>query len=519
MTRALGDFQTPPDLVKQILAVLQPYSTNWTRVLEPTCGVGNFLIGAFQSADFKFSEAYGIELQGHHLERAKQSLACLPPVASVQLIHESIFDISLKDRLTWQTDGGLLILGNPPWVTNAELGKLGSQNLPNKYNVNRSKGLNAQTGESNFDLAEAILQKLLLELQHDNPTFAVLCKTTVARNILRFAQQHALPIRQSFMRQIDAKRWFGATVEACLLYLELEASHHNSYTPLFTSLSETNPIQIIEVRGKKIIADYANYTPYQHLEGQTSLVWRQGVKHDVAAVMELNRQSEGWRNKLDQTVLIETERIYPLLKGADLQHGRTDLSVRGIIMTQQQLGEDTQQLAEQAPRLWAYLMQHRALFDRRKSSIYRQRPLFSIFGVGQYTFAPYKVAVAGLYAPPIFRLIPPFEGKPVLFDDTCYFIPCQELTHASLLVSLLNHPTSQAFFASICFVDAKRPITKGLLQRLNLSTLLDHIGRDQVLTLAKAQYASMTSNRLTDDEWEQAIATLFHETLPQPLLL
>lgn len=519
MDKAFGDFQTPPALVEQVLSVLQRQGKNWTRLLEPTCGVGNFLTGALKASYFNFQEAYGIEIQAHHLEEAKNSTTFLPPSQSLQWIQGSIFDIRLNDELRWHTNGKLLILGNPPWVTNAELGRLNSQNLPTKYNVKRSMGLSARTGESNFDLAEAVFHKLILELQDQNPTVAMLCKTTVARNILLFAHQQNLPIRRSFIREIDAKRWFGVAVKACLFYMEIEAGCQSAPTPFFVDLETPTPSTVVEVRGGKMIADELNYRSYQHLEGGCALTWRQGVKHDLASVMELTLDGEGWRNKLGTHVEAEAERIFPLLKGADLKRGDIASPTRGIIITQYHLSEETDQLAGQFPNLLAYLEQHRALFAQRKSSIYRNRPAFAMFGVGHYTFVPYKVAVAGLYAPPIFRLVTPAHGKPVIFDDTCYFIACQSMAQARLLNTLLNHSVSQAFFASICFADAKRPITKGLLQRLNLVAVLEHIGHDVLLDLAKTHHANSSCEPISEQAWKEAFATLFVDAQTQPLLL
>ncbi|MFZ4828943.1 MAG: class I SAM-dependent methyltransferase [Phototrophicaceae bacterium] len=519
MDKAFGDFQTPPALVEQVLSVLQRQGKKWTRLLEPTCGVGNFLMGALKSADFQLQEAYGIELQAQHLEQAKGSSRFLPPTQSVQWIQGSIFDVRLKDELSWNGTGELLILGNPPWVTNAELGRINSQNLPTKYNVKRSKGLSAQTGESNFDLAEAVFHKLILELQDQNPTVAMLCKTTVARNILLFAHQQNLPIRRSFIREVDAKRWFGVAVKACLFYMEIEAGYQTAPTPFFTDLQTLTPSTVVEVRGGKMVADELNYRDYQHLEGRCPLTWRQGVKHDVAAVMELTLDGEGWRNKLGHPVEAEAERIFPLMKGSDLHRGDKASPTRGIIITQYHLSEETDHVIEQFPRLGAYLNQHRALFAQRKSSIYRNRPPFAMFGVGQYTFAPYKVAVAGLYAPPIFRLVMPSQGRAVIFDDTCYFIPCQTIAQARLLTSLLNHPISQAFFASIYFEDAKRPITKGLLQRLNLVAVLEHIGHDELLILAKTHHAESLCEPIADRVWAEALGAMLLEQQTQPLLL
>jgi hypothetical protein len=48
----------------------------------------------------------------------------------------------------------ILVIGNPPWVTNATLGTLGSTNVPTKTNFQGYSGFDAKTGKSNFDIAE-----------------------------------------------------------------------------------------------------------------------------------------------------------------------------------------------------------------------------------------------------------------------------------------------------------------------------------------------------------------------------
>ena len=58
---------------------------------------------------------------------------------------------------------------------------------------------------------------------------------------------------------------------------------------------------------------------------------------------------------------------------------------------------------------WGYLLAHADLLDARSSSIYRKRPRFSVFGVGPYTFAPWKVGISGFYKTLDFRAIGPVD--------------------------------------------------------------------------------------------------------------
>ena len=73
-------------------------------------------------------------------------------------------------------------------------------------------------------------------------------------------------------------------------------------------------------------------------------------------------------------------------------------------------------------------------------------------------------------------LVPPCKGKPVLFDDTCYFLPFADEEEARLVADILNSEPSRALLEALMFDDAKRPITVELLQRLNLCAIAEEAG-------------------------------------------
>ena len=227
-----------------------------------------------------------------------------------------------------------------------------------------------------------------------------------------------------------------------------------------------------------MIADVDAHRRSSFAEGPSPLTWRQGVKHDAADVMELIMDVDGRaRNKRGDVVEVEPDFVYPLLKGTDLAGSKRPRPRRSVIVTQLRLGDDTRELEQRAPGLWSYLDTHRPAFDRRKSSIYLGRPPFAIFGIGDYSFAPFKVAVSGLHKNPRFRAVEPVEGRPTMLDDTCYFLPCKTIDQASILAQVLNGPEAQDLIRALVFRDAKRPITKALLQRIDLKALLSHNGQ------------------------------------------
>src|SRR5262249_47250474 len=135
------------------------------------------------------------------------------------------------------------------------------------------------------------------------------------------------------------------------------------------------------------------------------------------------------------------------------------------------VGDDTAEIERRAPKTWRYLLRHAEALDRRGSSIYRKRPRFSVFGVGDYTFAPWKVAISGFYKPLKFTVVSSWEGKPTVLDDTAYFVVCESESEARCVASLLNSTASREFFSAFIFWDAKRPITVEQLRRLDLMAL------------------------------------------------
>jgi hypothetical protein len=490
LSREFGDFQTPPELVTQILCCLAKLNKAWTRVLEPTCGSGAFIEGLLHLSKPP-SEIMGIEIQDHHL-RMSERLMGRADGTRVLIKKGDFFHLNVATDLSWTTGGPLLVIGNPPWVTSSELGVLASNNLPKKRNLKKFRGIEALTGDSNFDIAEYIWIKILKDFASEKPAIALLCKTVVARNVLKYAIKHGFPITDAFIRRIDAKKWFDASVDACLFYVELGNELAVSEVPVFSNLSSTVPESTTGLVKGQLVSNWENYQEFAFIDGVSPVEWRQGVKHDAASVMELLRHEDHYKNGLGDNVDIEPEWVFPLLKSSDLFRGECFTSRLAVIVTQKKLGQDTAHLALDAPKLWKYLNLHRQHFANRKSSIYFNQPEFALFGVGTYSFLPYKVAISGLYKNPRFRAVPPQEECPVMFDDTCYFLGFESPEAVAFFTALFNDLLCLGFLNSVLFTDSKRPITKKLLQRINIKAIIEHADNTVLFKRAEAEFKALT---------------------------
>lgn len=386
----------------------------------------------------------------------------------IHLCHYNIFDFDFQEIKRQIKARQLLVIGNPPWVTNSTLSTLNSKNLPTKTNFKQAKGIEAITGKGNFDIGEFISLKMLDLFSKENGNFAFLIKNSVIKNIVYEQKRNKYSISNIEKHAINAQKEFGAAVDASLFVCKFNS------LPEFTAkefdfYSSKPKVTLGWVNGK-FASDTEKYKKYQHFDGICPYEWRQGIKHDCAKVMELERINGGFRNALGEEFELEEDLIYGILKSSDLKVDTIDTSQKYTIVTQKKIGQDTKPVLDKLPKTKAYLERHKDCFLQRKSSIYNGKPMYSIFGVGDYSFKPYKVAISGLYKQTKFTLVKP-NGTALLLDDTCYFIGFNTLDEAEIVQAELNKPEVQEFIESFMFTDAKRAITKDLLMRIDLDSV------------------------------------------------
>lgn len=218
-----GDWQTPYQLAERVCRLLKNRGVAPVELFEPTCGTGTFIRAALEVFT-TIKRVYAVEIYQPYLEQV-QALADLYPEVEFHLFCHNIFDFDFRQIRAHN----LLVLGNPPWVTNSKLSVLNSTNVPPKSNVKRHQGLDALTGKSNFDLAEYIVSTVLQSLssfscsqvrevtaEPDVPVqFALLVKNSVIKKLVWDYQNHLL-LESLAQFEINALKEFGAAVNASL---------------------------------------------------------------------------------------------------------------------------------------------------------------------------------------------------------------------------------------------------------------------------------------------------------------
>lgn len=484
-----GDFQTNANLSNKITSNLSSKGISPEIIIEPTCGKGNLIIASL--CNFKqIKHVFGIEIYKPYVWETKFNIINFfldnPNNNKPEIVisHSSVFDFNFKHIANQYYSNKILIIGNPPWVTNSKLGSLNSKNLPKKSNFKNHSGLDAITGKGNFDIAEFITLTMIDAFQKMNGHLVLLVKNSVIKNIVFDQNKNQYQISSFEKHSIDSKKEFNVSVEASVFFCQLNT--RPSFDCLeYNFYDNKNSYLKFGWLNNKFVSNLDTYFNNKEVDGECSFVWRQGLKHDCSSIMELDKVNGHYINALKEVVNLEDDLVYGILKSSDLKNTVINQTRKFTIVTQKKVGQDTNFIKTEYPNTYRYLTEHQKSFDARKSSIYNNKPMFSIFGIGDYSFKPYKVAISGLYKTFHFTLILPQDNKPVMLDDTCYLIGFDKIEFAVYSLILLNSKTTTQFLQSVTFADAKRTFTKDVLMRIDLLALAKNIKRANLQTELK----------------------------------
>ncbi|MHA1372052.1 MAG: methyltransferase, partial [Promethearchaeota archaeon] len=303
-----------------------------------------------------------------------------------------------------------------------------------------------------------------------------------AKNLIKDNPKLELPITKACIIEFDAREKFGINTPAAIFVAETyrgptSGVNKQDRCKRFKFLGDKiNFIGSFGWYANKFVSDISTYQPLEFIDGKSQLEWRQGLKHDLSKVLVLTRIKENtFMNGFGEQISIEEKHVYPFIKSSDLNKNNIIRTSRyHVIVPQKKVGQQLD-VDSSTPRLLSYLNSKIEHFKKRKSRVYKNKPVFSIFGIGNYSFKPYKVGVSGFYKDINFSLILPINNKPPMLDDTCYFLSFDDLESAAIVWVVLNTDEIKTFLKSIVFLDSKRPYTKEILMRIDLKTALERI--------------------------------------------
>ena len=120
-----GDFQTPLALARSACDLLKSSGVAPDAIVEPTCGKGSFLRASLASFP-QCTRLLGFEYNPEYVRVASSSV-------EADVVCKDFFENDWSEILDGLV-GEILVIGNPPWVTNSAIGTLSGKNLPTKAN-------------------------------------------------------------------------------------------------------------------------------------------------------------------------------------------------------------------------------------------------------------------------------------------------------------------------------------------------------------------------------------------------
>lgn len=265
-----------------------------------------------------------------------------------------------------------------------------------------------------------------------------------------------------------------------------------------------------------------------------SVYWLEVVATRPDGLIVAQNVTEGAKRVIESvTVELESDLIFPLLRGRDVQRWQA-VPTYNLLLTHRN-GEGLKAIPEadmqsNYPKTWAYLkrfekpLRERSGFLRyftrkdKRGQVVETGPFYSMFNVGDYTFAPWKVVWRGEVATSLVAsVLGADDTKPIVSDQTAYLVSFDDREPAYFLCGLLNSSfvqlvyqmhtykhVSMNFVQSIAMPQFDRESTAH--QRLTSLSLRAH-------ELAPAAYAgdaaARAALRAVEDEVDRAAAELW----------
>ena len=198
--------------------------------------------------------------------------------------------------------------------------------------------------------------------------------------------------------------------------------------------------------------------------GANAVYWVEPVLKRPDGLVVVRNLTQGAKIKVEEvTEPLEPDLLYTLLRGRDVQRWRAEPSAL-ILMVQDPVkrrGVGEKDLQTRYPRTYGYLkrfepvLRQRAAFKRyftrkdKNGRIVETGPFYSMFDVGTYTFAPWKVVWPWISKGIRAAVVGVFEGKPVVPEHNAFLVACDALEEALYICALLN--SSAGDFATRSF--------------------------------------------------------------------
>ncbi|WP_336328765.1 N-6 DNA methylase [Halovenus sp. HT40] len=514
MRLALGEYYTPRGVAELAVDALESATIADASMLDPGCGSGVFLAVCIERkreamADRDPSEivgtitdsVIGVDLNPVAVRTSKLSyLLALAPVLGSDGVQRVDLPVFCTDALGLSDEEPITVgeasppqvdflVGNPPWITWDRLSEDLKTRLRERYvddlGLLPHEGASARLGHSNDDISIPFVWICIHRYLREGGQASFVMKrdllTGPAGSVLRRLRVGDRPLSVTRVHDFAGLRPFGEQVGADAAIYTIRADADPSF-PVettawavgdgdadFSTLAtvgeslERAETALAPLDGEVIGSAWIREDIERGALGATAHEIRHGVKDDAEAVFSVDR------SRLDE---LEDRLVYPYIKSRHVvKYGLFGHELR--LVPVRKANEDNESLLqEQYPATYEYLNSHREQLAERSSSWLDDGPFYNIFGVGEYTWAPYKVVWCRLGFKPHFAVVstvedPDLSEKLVVPGDHYMFIGTDDEREAHALCALLNSAVYQKSLQGIAS-EGKSSLSKAVVSELEL---------------------------------------------------
>jgi SAM-dependent methyltransferase len=536
---ALGEYYTPrgvADLAVDDLAIDDLAAETF---LDPGCGSGVFLStvverkrAGYAAADDAPTPAqrvaeitnsvYGIDLNPIAVRSARLGyLLSLAPLLDDTAISAVELPVFLTDALGLTRDDDLRyggetltptvdhLVGNPPWLTWSALPddvRTAWRDGPaDRLDLVVHRGADAKLGHANDDVSVPFVLACMDRYLDGGDAAFVLKRGIVkgpAGRRLREQRLNGAPVAVDHVHDFTDLRPFGDARAGAAVYslsvgskpttpIPVTAWSRDGMMPEFGTLDRLRETLACEETGFVPVdeddpaSSWLRRDAERRALGECTHEIRHGVKDDARDVFELDPE------RVDD---LEPDRVFPYLKSRHVvKFGLFGHDYRLVPLDN--ANEDNEAWLEaECPRTYAYLDANREALAARSSSWLDNGTFYNVFGLGEYTWAEYKVVWCRLGYKPHFVVVSTVEDdllgeQPIVPGDHCMFIGTDDGSEAHFLCALLNSSIYQRTLDDVSS-GGKSSLSKSVVSRLELPRLDDVDARaaDRLADLSRAAH-------------------------------
>jgi hypothetical protein len=539
LRHTLGEYYTPDWLAHFVLERIGYHGEG--RLLDPSCGSGTFLALAYRLLKKQgrpFDSIAGIDVN---------PLACLSAKANLLLsldTWEAPLELPIYCADTLLNPPELekfeFVVGNPPWVNWETLPpetRERSKALWLHYGLFTHRGFDSILGKGKKDLAllltYAVMDKYLAE---DGKmafilTQSVLKSSGAAEGFRRFNSPFQPQAVDDFSR---VNLFSGAETRPIVLFLgkgKIEPIPYTLWQSPQKSIPDDAPASIIDkFRQSHFVAEPIGKAGSAWLTGQVDAIqalrklrgkspyeahagvftggangvyWLQ-VLGEENGLLRVRNMPDAAKIAVPQVeALIEPEFVFPFLRGRDVARWQAIPSVHILVVQdpQRRMGYAENWLQAKYPYTYAYLSQFESLLRQRptlKRYFKADAPFYSMFDVGDYTFAPYKVLWHGFGKRKMAAaVVGSVDGKAIMSNQAMHpFIGLEDEDEAHYLAACLNSIPFDYAVISHTQAGGKSFAQAAILKQLYIPKFQPKDGLHQELAqLSRAAHASEVDNQ------------------------